>query len=88
MSRHMDRLKRSTASAQETWRGAEAAELLSDAGGRGMVGRGDAREAWKRFSASHRLKTFVLSSVKLFDMRRVSSTFEFELMATERATAW
>mmetsp|Transcript_34470 Transcript_34470/g.111153 ORF Transcript_34470/g.111153 Transcript_34470/m.111153 type:complete len:259 (-) Transcript_34470:1096-1872(-) len=61
MSRYMDRLKRSTASAQETW---------------------------KRFSASHRLKTFVLSSVKLFEMRRVSSTFEFELMATERATAW
>ena len=49
---------------------------------------GEACEAWKRFSASHRLKTFVLSSVKLFEMRRVSSTFEFELMATERATAW
>jgi len=47
MSRYMDRLKRSTASAQETW---------------------------KRFSASHRLKTFVLSSVKLLEMRRVSST--------------
>ena len=40
----MDRLKRSTASAQETWPGAEAAEVLSDAGARGMVGWGDASE--------------------------------------------